>query len=253
MTLPTINIRIKMEAETQFVYSQSEFLLQNIWHFIPLRTDSTFSSQIPITSDHLDKFNLKNQQELPACRKHELLAMNGFIDRNIAPGFRYKVREVETQKKLFNGQAKYLESIGQGYGKRLTFESDDVLENDNFFWTDSNEYGYAFSIEAVSVGDVFIAKLRDTELGFAKITKVQDDQKVVSSEIQPDGAVKRVKVDFQCKIGDKLIENDVNGNFSLRFQGVATLVKGKQDQRCKIQDIKTLGGLGSSVVLQPVP
>jgi len=177
--------------------------------------------------------------------------MNGYIDKNIVPGFRYRVREIETQKKLFDGEAKYLESIGQGYGKRLTFETDDILENDNFFWTDSNEHGYAFSIEAISVGDIFVAKLGNRELGFVKITSVQENQKIDSSEVEDRSVVKKVKVDFQCKMAEKWNESTFGGKFSLNLQGVATLVKGRQEQRSKIQDIK-ISNQGGAIVLQPV-
>ena len=239
-----------MEAETQFVYSQTDRLLQNIWQFKPLRPLSTFSSQI--RSDSINRFSVKNQRAPSDLKNHELLAINGHIDSEIAPGFRYRVREIETQKDLFNGQAKYLESIGQGYGKRLTFESDDILENDNFFWTDSNEFGYAFSLQAVSIGDVFVAKTGNIELGFAKVVQVRDSQRIVSSEIQAGAVMKKVEVEFHCKMAETWDGKDFNGKFSLRLQGVATLVKGKRDQRCQIQDIRILNGSGSSVVLQPV-
>ena len=240
-----------MEAETPFVYSHTELLLQNIRQSIPFRKDSPLSFQFPQKSVPFGQLSLNNKRELQALKKHELLAVNGYIDKNIAPGFRYKVREIETEKKLFDGQAKYLENIGQGYGKRLTFETDDILENDNFFWTDSNEHGYAFSIEAISVGDVFVAKLGNRELGFVKVTNVQEDQKILSSEVEDKGIVKKVKVNFQCKMGEKWNESNFGGKFSLNLQGVATLVKGRQEQRSKIQDIR-ISGQGNAVVLQPV-
>jgi len=240
-----------MEAETPFVYSHTELLLQNVRLSIPFRKDSPLSFQFPQKSVPFGQLSLNNKRELPAPKKHELLAMNGYIDKNIVPGFRYRVREIETQKKLFDGEAKYLESIGQGYGKRLTFETDDILENDNFFWTDSNEHGYAFSIEAISVGDIFVAKLGNRELGFVKITSVQENQKIDSSEVEDRSVVKKVKVDFQCKMAEKWNESTFGGKFSLNLQGVATLVKGRQEQRSKIQDIK-ISNQGGAIVLQPV-
>lgn len=50
-------------------------------------------------------------------------------------------------------------SIGRGYSKRLTFEASPGLlnNNNNYFWTDSMPFGYAFQVHVVSVGDNFTA------------------------------------------------------------------------------------------------
>ena len=248
---------IEMEGETQFVYSHTEILLHNIWQRIPLRKDSSCSTQnisAPKFSDVFARLNVQDldQEHRLTLQNHELLAIRNEIDDDIWPGFRYKVRELGTDKKLFGGEAKYLENIGQGYGKRLTFESDEILENENFFWTDSNEDGYAFAIEAISTGDVFATKIGNSLVGFAKITKVDEDQHIVSSEALVDGVVKRVKADFECQMTEKFREEDFNGKLRLRLQGIVTSVKGKFDQKCKIQDVRIVSRSGTTVLLQPV-
>ena len=56
---------------------------------------------------------------------------------------------------LFSGEAKSLQSIGLGYGRRLTFSGDRLNFNECFFWSDSNPSGFGFSLEAIKEGDVF--------------------------------------------------------------------------------------------------
>lgn len=60
-------------------------------------------------------------------------------------------------KYLFKGKALTLQSIGRGFARRITFEPVDstLNNNENYFWTDSRPEGYAFEIEAVSIGDKF--------------------------------------------------------------------------------------------------
>ena len=184
-------------------------------------------------------------------KDHELLAWQGLIDFDITPGFRYKVKENGTEKQLFDGRGKYLECVGQGYGRRLTFESDEVLQNENFFWTDSNQSGYAFSIEAVAIGDVFVTKIGHAEIGHVKITQVEEEQKIVSSEVQGDEVVKRVKVGFGCKLTEEDVDEDFDEKLSLRFQGVAKLVKRKSTRKCEVKEIRILSRSGTAVLLQP--
>lgn len=56
---------------------------------------------------------------------------------------------------LFDGVVLILKSIGKGYGKRFIFYSE-VIENDNFFWLDSNEEeGFLFLVWVIFEGDKF--------------------------------------------------------------------------------------------------
>lgn len=78
-----------------------------------------------------------------------------YVDPRILTGFKYRVRAADSKKFLFNGDALVLQAIGRGYGKRLTFASNNLNNNGNYFWSDTNPEGYGFSIEAVSPGDKF--------------------------------------------------------------------------------------------------
>lgn len=92
---------------------------------------------------------------ISALRPYEIPVVGTYVDRKIVPGFAYRVRRNGTSDFLFNGEALVLQSIGRGYGKRLTFHSD-AVENDNFFWSDSNsDEGFAFSILVIFEGNEF--------------------------------------------------------------------------------------------------
>ena len=52
-------------------------------------------------------------------------------------------------------QSHLLQSIGCGYGKRLTFEGDSACSNDNYFWSDTHPEGCGFAIQALLPGDSF--------------------------------------------------------------------------------------------------
>lgn len=70
-------------------------------------------------------------------------------------GFKYQVRPVNSKRSLFGGNPVTLQAIGRGYGKRLTFASDNLNNNENYFWSDSVPEGYGFCIQAVAPGDHF--------------------------------------------------------------------------------------------------
>ena len=71
------------------------------------------------------------------------LVLSGtFVDENITPGFYYRVRRIHDSSFLFNGEARRLVSVGMGYGKRITFGGDHVIDNtDFFFYSDTEQEG----------------------------------------------------------------------------------------------------------------
>ena len=77
-----------------------------------------------------------------------------YVHPNIMIGAKYRVRSIKSNKYLFNGEALKLQSIGRGYGKRITFASDSIIENDNYFYSDTCG-GFGLSIDVVRVGDSF--------------------------------------------------------------------------------------------------
>ncbi|XP_046841130.1 uncharacterized protein LOC124435195 [Xenia sp. Carnegie-2017] len=132
----------------------------------------------------LPSFDLKKNASFFNLQKYELPVIGTLVHDYIVPGFKYRVRLMNTNEQLFGGKAKKLESIGKGYGRRLTFESEDILENNNFFWSDSHEAGFAFLPEILSVGDIFQAlDSHGDEVGSIFLTQVSEPQKITGVSI----------------------------------------------------------------------
>lgn len=86
------------------------------------------------------------------------------MDPRVVSGFKYYVKPLQAPgvvphvlPPLFNGRALTLQTIGRGYSRRFTFEADkhQLNNNDNYFWSDNRQEGFAFELEVVSVGDKF--------------------------------------------------------------------------------------------------
>ena len=115
-----------------------------------------------------------------------LLSLAGvYVDPRILPGFRYRVRHVGTENYLFDGRALTLQSIGLGYGKRLTFTGDSLNFNDNYFWSDSDPNGFAFSLDAVQPADRLTVYGNDGSgiIGEVKVERVPRIQEEISSKV----------------------------------------------------------------------
>ena len=76
--------------------------------------------------------DIPSSYTIPTVARHERPVVGTFVHQDVVPGFRYRVRCNGTDDFHFDGKPLLLESIGQGYGKRLTFESEDILRNNNF-------------------------------------------------------------------------------------------------------------------------
>lgn len=111
----------------------------------------------------------------------------------------YRVRPLMSRKKLFKGQPLHLQSIGMGYGKRLTFASEKRNANDNYFWSDSYPSGYGFSIHVISVGEKFtICDANHLAIGTCEIIEVDEAQfELEDDETVEDSVVtKHVEVEM---------------------------------------------------------
>lgn len=142
------------------------------------------------------------QYLIDSLEEHELPVVGTFIHNYILPGFRYRVRLTGTAEYLFDGKALQLESVGQGYGKRLTFESKDILENDNYFWSDSNDTGFAFSIQVLfPAGEEYeVHDSHDRCIGSFSLQTVSEKQKVTGVVIEEGLVNVHVNVDLCGKL-----------------------------------------------------
>jgi hypothetical protein len=98
------------------------------------------------------------------------------------PGFLYRVRPAGSKRPLFNGRSLRLISIGPGYGKRITFASDENRLNasDNFLWSDSHPDGFGFEPRAVQAGMKFAVTAGGQRLGEGSVFRadaVQQEEK----------------------------------------------------------------------------
>lgn len=142
------------------------------------------------------------QYSITGLRPYELPVVGTYVDPRILTGFRYCVRPVDSKRYMFGGAALTLQSIGRGYGKRLTFSSDRLNDNENYFWSDTNPEGYGFSIQAVSPEENFrIISSSGEELGRAQVFRADAPQVEESTEVSLDGQVtKMVRVTITCDV-----------------------------------------------------
>lgn len=135
------------------------------------------------------------------------------------------MRKNLTNEYLFDGEAKYLESIGLGYGKRITFEGETLNENNNYFWSDSHVHGYGFQLETISHEDIY--NIFDTKTGevigrvLINDTSLTDDVTTSTTVGELGYVEKEVQVHFNCDV----MFNDPTNGHNLYIEGVP--VKGK--------------------------
>ncbi|XP_041463539.1 uncharacterized protein LOC121414429 [Lytechinus variegatus] len=137
--------------------------------------------------------------------QHEMAVCGTHVDERVLPGFRYRVRipsKTNGDRYQFGGRALHLLRIGQGYGKRLTFEDQYANINTNFFWSDTLPNGYAFIISAVEPGDEFVVCHQNRRpFGRATVIATSQRQVEISSSITEDkDVVKRVIVAMQISV-----------------------------------------------------
>lgn len=138
---------------------------------------------------------------IPALRPHEIPVVGTYVDNKIIPGFAFRVRRNGTNEYLFDGVALVLKSIGKGYGKRLTFHSA-AIENDNFFWSDSNpDEGFAFSIQVIFEGDKFnVLDRHGRKVAETQLTDVGNEQDIEDVSVRKRQLSMVVSVEMDCTL-----------------------------------------------------
>lgn len=138
---------------------------------------------------------------IPALKPYEIAVVGTYVDKKIVPGFAYRVRRNGTNDFLFHGCSAVLKSIGRGYGKRLTFHSQE-LENDNFFWSDSNpDEGFAFSIQVLFEGDKFeVVDRKGRVMAVTNVTAVGDEQEIEKVFVLKGKISIVVSVEMECTL-----------------------------------------------------
>jgi len=179
-----------------------------------LSSDETLSLGLPevqnldeiIDQDYFEEAGCfpKNRTPDNDIQRHERLVIGTFVDPRILPGFMYRVRPLNSTRTMFKGQPLLLQSIGMGYGKRITFASDRRNENDNYFWSDSYPDGYGFSIHVINTGEKFtICDANHLAIGTCEVIEVEEGQVEIEDEetVGDDGRVtKHVQVELLCNV-----------------------------------------------------
>lgn len=182
---------------------------------------------------------------ITALKPHELPVVGTFVDKNVIPGFSYRVRWNGTNEYLFEGVALVLKSIGRGYGKRLTFESQDI-ENDNFFWSDSNpDEGFAFSIHLIFKGDRFhVVDRKGRVVGEALLTSVGIEQEIEKVSVKKSGIDVVVSVEMECTLKfsseDHIPEKLRDETVDVVTSGIALASKSKKRWKAKTSEVRNV-------------
>lgn len=161
-----------------------------------------------------------------------MLILSGtYIDPSVVAGFRYRVRKLGSEQFLFKGKAMRLMSIGMGYGKRLTFEGETLNHNSNYFYSDTHQEGYGFSLVAAESRDLFTVHADMRLVAEARLLDVIIE-KELSSEVEEDGSlVKKVAVTFTCDInysGDRHGLMPLYTSERLHLEGMAIVIRNKR-------------------------
>lgn len=172
------------------------------------------------------------------------LYFSGFhLDNRVCPGFTYHVRDLRTDREVLEGEPRVLQSIGMGYGKRLTFKGDKRNLNDCYFWTDNNPEGYGFAIRVVSKGDNFVIyDSLNQSIGDVVIESVEGPQVEESMKCCKGDVTKMVCVRFTCSIRyhNKLEQNlyDIANQDLQSLDGLVEITKSKKSKEAMVSCIR---------------
>lgn len=180
------------------------------------------------------------QYKSAGIKPHEFPVIGFHVDENICPGFRYRVRYMGSKDFLFNGEPRMLQSIGLGYGKRLTFSGETLNNNENYFWSDSRPEGYAFTVCAVEAGDKFVIYDEMSHVvGDVDIIEVEESQTEEKTVYEPDYVKKIVRVRLTANIQYHIHHGmlmDVTDHVT-NLEGTAVLVRHRGSMAATLQQI----------------
>lgn len=142
---------------------------------------------------------------MTGLQPYEIPVVGTYVDPRVIPGFYYRVRPNDRKEHLFNGRSLKLVSIGMGYAKRLTFESESKIENDNFLWSDNHPDGLGLEPRAVHEGMKFKIMSDIEILGEATVFRTDKPQIEERMEKVPTkngkfAIEKYIHVDVMCHI-----------------------------------------------------
>ncbi|GFN84678.1 glutamate synthase [Plakobranchus ocellatus] len=199
-----------------------------------------------------DQGHIPAQYVVKGLRHHEMPVIGVYVDSRVCPGFRYRVRRAGAVNNkgnsdmFWNGKARTLQSIGMGYGRRLTFEDDTLNHNECYFWSDSEPSGFAFSIHAVDEGQKFLIQDEDDAvLGEVCVEAIHEPQEESSMEAVKGRVTKYVAVTLTCQVTyyhkhhHGLIELMAHEELET-VSGQAVMVRPKASAKASLQAIESI-------------
>lgn len=196
-----------------------------------------------LTDITVEGSDVPGNYQIKGIYQHESPVIGSFVSESITPGFYYKMRKIGSNRFLFGGRAMPLQSVGIGYGKRITFEGDTLNLNMNYFYSDTHPAGLGFSLIALQPGDTFVINDLDGHpLGEGTIEDVAN-QRELSTHVEEDrSVVKQVVVSFSCYVnysaGHGLMPLQSGESFQLT--AVAIVVKQKNKKKAQTRFIEKL-------------
>ncbi|KAI4469862.1 hypothetical protein MML48_1g14344 [Holotrichia oblita] len=196
---------------------------------------------------HVRDVDIPTKYTITGLSSYELPVIGTYVDPRIVPGFHYKVRISNRKKYLFNGQSLRLQSIGAGYGKKLTFELNSHLNAENYLWSDSHQDGLACEVRVVMNKMKFSIVSGNQILGEATVFRTdlpQIEERMEKVEFAADryGYIKYVHVDVMCHI--KVDIND-SGEFHnenlVRVYGLAIARKDPGRRNAYVEQVINVG------------
>ncbi|XP_059052149.1 uncharacterized protein LOC131846772 [Achroia grisella] len=207
------------------------------------------SSSRRITVNGGDIKDIPCQYCVVGLEKYELPVIGTYVDPRIIPGFHYRVRPAGSRRHLFEGRSLLLQSVGMGYGKRITFKSDSLNSPDNYFWSDSHPEGMGIETRAIHPGMKFTITGNGGLLGEASVFRAdlpQVEEKTVFVDVpnkRGKTVEKYVHVDVTCHVklattGGGSVDSEVH---LMKVSGVALLRKESGSSVAKLVKVFNVG------------
>ncbi|KAG6456596.1 uncharacterized protein LOC115447629 [Manduca sexta] len=207
------------------------------------------SSSRRITVNGGDIKDIPCQYCIVGLEKYELPAIGTYVDPRIIPGFHYRVRPAGSRRHLFEGRSLLLQSIGMGYGKRITFKPDTLNAPENYFWSDSHPEGIGMEPRAIQPGMKFTITGNGGLLGEASVFRAdlpQVEEKTEYVEVpgkRGKAVEKYIHVDVTCHVklattGGGSADLEVH---LMKVSGVAVVRKEPGQAEAKLMKVFNVG------------
>ncbi|XP_026499707.2 uncharacterized protein LOC113403383 isoform X1 [Vanessa tameamea] len=164
------------------------------------------SSSRRITVNGCEINDIPCQYSVVGLERYEHPVIGTYVDPRIVPGFHYRVRPANSRRHLFEGRSLLLQSVGMGYGKRITFQPDTLNEPENYFWSDSHPEGLGMEPRAVHPDMKFTITGNGGQIGEASVFRadlpqIEERTKYVDVPGKRGKAVEKyIQVDVTCHV-----------------------------------------------------